>query len=99
LDGEVEAFGGPGGEDDVSGGSAYQVSDVAGGLFDGGFSAIAHFMIEAASIAKALGHAMQNFLSNPRINGSGSVVVEVNQYENLIYDIEVWRPMVGVVAL
>lgn len=77
-DGEVKAFGGTGGEDDISGGSTYQVGDMAGGGFDGGFGAIAHLMINAAGIAKVGGHGLQNLFSHSWVNGGSGVVVEVN---------------------
>lgn len=51
---------------------------MVGGGFDGGFGAIAYLMINAAGVAKAIGHGMKNFLSHSRIDWGGSVVVEID---------------------
>ena len=51
---------------------------MAGGGFDGGFGAIAHLMVKAAGVAKAIGHGIKNFLSNSRIDWGGSVVVKID---------------------
>ena len=56
LEGEVEAFGGAGGEDHLAGVGVYQVGDLLGGGFNGGFGAIADGVIEAAGVAKVCGH-------------------------------------------
>jgi hypothetical protein len=58
LNGEIKAFGGPGGEDHITGGGSYQVGYVAGGGFDGSFGPITYFMIEAAGVAKICRHRL-----------------------------------------
>jgi hypothetical protein len=54
LEGEVEAFGGAGGEDHLAGVGVDQVGDLLGSGFDGGFGAIADGVIEAAGACQSL---------------------------------------------
>src|SRR5208282_4139983 len=78
FDGEVVAFGGARGEDDLFRGRADQLGDSLTRQLDRFFRYPSKGVIAAGGVAELLHEVGQHFFENPRIHGRGRVIIHVN---------------------